>query len=138
MNYSCLPVPTDTLSRITESNCPLNLGKVAYYRYTNPAIVGEIGLEPIRTMYTSSHTHKNLTLLYVTFPQVTVFALLARLPFRHSPITVSKNCCKFMKNISYLQIYFILDVVFFKRVLNRVPRIPFRNFTAAKRRCYTK
>ena len=26
------------LSSITESNCPLNLGKVAYYRCTNTAI----------------------------------------------------------------------------------------------------
>ena len=80
------------LSSITESNCPLNLGKVAYYRCTNPAIVGETGLEPIRTMYTSPHSLKISILLYVTITNRLHFLHYWRV--YHFATWASKRCAK--------------------------------------------
>jgi len=102
-------------------------------------LVGEIGLEPIRTMYTSSHSLKNnyikSTLLYVTFPQVTFFCITGA-----STISPLPDYC-FKELLQSYEKYFISANIFyikcdlFKRVLNRVPRVPFWNFTATKRRC---
>ena len=51
----------------------------------------------------------------MTFPQVTFFCITGASTISPLPdYILSKNCCKFMKNISYLQIYLILNVIFLK------------------------